>query len=264
MTRIDLEPSLEFETVRIENGSAAAAKSMVATEVPFTIVANEVELATLSCTPVHLRELALGFLYTSGFIRRRDDVKSFWCDETAWRAEIIVTKTPNPGVLWKRLYTSGCGKGVMFSTMGEIALRGPLTSTYRLKADAIAPLMRFLQRASPLHAQTGGIHTAAVNLQAAPPGTAFDDVGRHNAVDKAIGNGFIKGDDLGSSTLTITGRISSDILYKAKRAGIPIILSLGAPTHQSVLLARDFGITIAGFARANVCTVFSHPERFEA
>jgi FdhD protein len=89
----------------------------------------------------------------------------------------------------------------------------------------------------------------------------MDDVGRHNAVDKVVGRALLEGMDLSRCALLCSGRTSSDMLHKAKRAGIPVSVSRGAPTHQAVLQARSMGVTVVGFARGTSMTVYSHPER---
>ena len=89
----------------------------------------------------------------------------------------------------------------------------------------------------------------------------MDDIGRHNAVDKAIGDAFRRRLPMSSCALVTTGRISSEIAHKARRAGMPVVISRGAPTHQAILQARDMGITTVGFARGGNYTIFSHPQR---
>lgn len=93
------------------------------------------------------------------------------------------------------------------------------------------------------------------------PHIVIDDIGRHNALDKVIGKALVKGELFSESILFCTGRISSEMLHKAKRSEIPLIVSRGAPTHQAILLARAMGITLAGSVRQKGFTLYSHPER---
>jgi FdhD protein len=93
------------------------------------------------------------------------------------------------------------------------------------------------------------------------PDLLIDDIGRHNAVDKIIGHAFLHRLDFSKSVLLSTGRTSSEILHKTKRAGIPIVLSRGAPTHQTILLAREMGVTVASFGRSGSITVYSSRDR---
>ena len=256
-----LGPSLSFEVVRYTGDIAQDDTACVAAEVPLTIVARGIEVATLSCTPEHIRELVHGFLFTQGLIDSAGDVHEVLLDPVRWRVDADIARTIDTELLGKRLYTSGCGKGVMYTTVYELAARQPLESDFRIAASAVQDVMRWLQSSSKLHRLTGGVHSAALVAQGGPAGTPIDDVGRHNAVDKVIGKALIEGLDFGKSILASSGRISSEILFKARRCGIPLAASFGAPTHQAILLARDMGVTLAGFARGRKLTVFSHPER---
>ena len=105
------------------------------------------------------------------------------------------------------------------------------------------------------------MHSVALSLEGALPDMLIDDIGRHNAVDKVIGYGLLHGLDFSRSILLSTGRTSSEILHKAKRAEIPIVLSRGAPTHQTILLSRDMGVTVAGFKRSGDIVVYSNGQR---
>jgi FdhD protein len=253
--------SVNFEVVQIKKGNTTNTIASVPTEVPLTIVANDEEIATLSGSPDHLREFVYGFLFTAGFIQKAQDVQAFWCDETTWRIEVKLNNPPEPNLLTKRLYTSGCGRGVMFSSVVELALRRPLADEFTIGSEVILGLMRWLQTSSQLYRSTRGVHTAALSKGGTLPEIVCDDIGRHNAVDKVIGSALMTGLDFKVSVLLCSGRISSDILFKAKRCDIPVAISLSAPTHQAVLLARDMHMTLVGFARGLSFTIFSHPER---
>jgi FdhD protein len=256
-----LEPAISFEVVRHQAGTAQEDTTLVATEVPLTVVANDIEVATIACTPAHIRELVYGFLFTQGLIGAADDVYEVLIDPVRWRVDTAIARTPDTELLNKRLYTSGCGKGVMFTTIFEIAARSPMESDFRIAATAISDLMRWLQAGSTLHRMTGGVHSAVLETDGRRPDAPIDDVGRHNAVDKVIGAALLEGADFTSSILATSGRISSEILFKARRCGIPLVASFGAPTHQAVLLAREMHVTLVGFARGRKLTVFSHPGR---
>jgi len=258
-----LGPSTEMDVLKSGPDGVTHERVSVATEVPFTIIANGIELVTLLCTPENLSELCLGFLFTSGFVGSSGDVLDFSCDRQRWRADVRISRDPDPALMAKRLYTSGCGRGVMFASVGEIAARQPLESGMVVASPRIVEVAQWLQRCSGLYRSTGAVHTAALSLDGAIPAAQMDDVGRHNAVDKAIGAGLAMGLDFAKAMLVCSGRTSSEILFKTKRAGIPISLARGAPTHQTVLLARDLGVTVVGFARGGGFTVYSHPERIQ-
>lgn len=256
-----LGQTVQFDVTRANELEFTTGFAEIASEVPFTIVANDIELVTLSALPSALRELAIGFLYTSSMISSVKEVRSIWIDETRWRCEVQLDTTPDSSLFTKRLYTSGCGRGVMFSTVGDIANRKKSECTVSVSVAHILESTRALQSSSGLHKTSGGVHTVALGKSDQLPFMWFDDIGRHNAVDKIIGRSLMDNVDLNSCILYTTGRISSDILHKAKKADIGIIISLGSPTHQVVLTARELGLTIAGYARGKNITIYSCPSR---
>ncbi len=261
LTDDPLGPSVPVAVTRIRADKVETDSQQVATEVPLTLRAGETEIATMSCSPTHLRELVYGFLYASGFIQGAADVLSCTIDTSRWVAELTLTDPPDPDRLGRRIYTPGCGKGVTYADVIETASRLPLRSDMRVPAADIRALAAWLQRASETYRETRGLHTAGLSEGGALPELAIDDIGRHNAVDKVIGHRLLSGGTFERAVLVSSGRISSEILHKARRAGIPILVARGGPTHQSVLRARDLGLTIVGFARAGGFSVFSHPER---
>lgn len=256
-----LGPFSEFEIVKIRNEEIFKENKTVATEVPFTIVANEVEIVTLLALPLNLKELAAGFLFSSSFIGSIEELKSLRIDTGKWVAYCELEKTPDPDMMNKRLFTSGCGKGVMYGSIDEISMRHPITSNLKITKENITDLTRWLQQSSTLYRITGGVHNAALSFEGSIPEDSMDDVGRHNAVDKAIGKGLFEGMNLGRCVLISSGRTSSEILQKARKAGIPVTMSRGAPTHQTILRAKDMGITVVGFARGGIFNIYTHSER---
>lgn len=239
-------------------------ESLVAAEIPLTFVVNGHETATLMCTPSHLKAFTWGFLFTSGMIQSKEDVLDWDCDKKKWRVDVRVKNFTDPELLGQRVYTSGCGKGVMYTSAMELALRRPIQSRVKINGQVIIAAMGWLARCSDLHKKTGGVHSAAISINNAMPEFHIDDIGRHNAVDKVIGTLLMEETDTDNLMLLSTGRISSEILHKARRLSIPVLASRGAPTHQSVLLARDMGMTIVGFVRPSNFAVFTHPERIVA
>ncbi len=111
-----------------------------------------------------------------------------------------------------------------------------------------------------MYSKTGGVHSAAL----ASENEIFifkEDIGRHNAIDKVIGEGLKKECVFESKIMISSGRISSEVLFKVQKARIPLLVSQSAPTNQAVKLARDMEITLVGFARGNRMNVYSKEER---
>jgi FdhD protein len=254
-------PFVDIDVTCFKGGKRECVRQPIATEVPCTLQVNGDELGTMLCTPANLKEFAVGYLFTSGLIQSAEEFLDFYCDETTWRLDITTAHRIDPALLGKRIYTSGCGKGVMYDNMINLAARHPIDSTFSIDPGRLVACMRWLLNCSQLHRDTHGVHTVAISLNGDIPETYFDDIGRHNAVDKALGHCLLQGTDLSHALLLGTGRISSEILQKVKRAAIPLLLSRGAPTHQTVLQARDMGVTVVGFARGGNFTVYTHAER---
>lgn len=254
-------PSVEMEVVKLKNGTVIKTGDSIATEVPFTININKREVATLLCSPIHLKELAYGFIFTSGFIKSIEEIKSFSLNTTKWIASIELENMPEPSLMEKRLYTTGCGKGILYSNISEIAYRQPIENTMTINSSQIISITKWFQHCSKLFKATGGVHTASLSIKGNIPEIFFDDIGRHNAMDKVIGKALMDGIDFSETILISSGRTSSEILHKARACGIAINISRGAPTHQTVLRARDMGITVIGFARSINFTIYSHEER---
>ena len=258
-----LGPFVEIEVTKIKNDAIQTGPNPVATEVPLTIEANNIEVATMMCMPSHLKEYTYGFLFTSGFINSAKQVYAYSCSETRWKASLTLHKDPDLEMAGKRVYTSGCGKGVMYSNAVALASRQPLRTDFKIKIEEIFKLVKWLQGSSELFQATGCVHTVALSERGNLPQIVIDDVGRHNAVDKVIGKALMENLDFSQMLLVCSGRISSEILLKARRCGIAFVASRAAATHQAVLLAREMQMTIIGFVRGKACTIYSHPERIE-
>ena len=256
-----LDGFADFDVISVRNGTAAETRQSVATEVPCTIVVNDSEVATIMCTPTHFKEFAVGYLYTSGMINSAHEVTGFSCDEKRWRLDVTTTKEIDFDLLGKRVYTSGCGRGVMYSNVIMLSSRHPLETQFQVTKECVSHCVKWLLSCSSLYKETRGVHTAALSIDGELPAFYRDDIGRHNAVDKVIGRSLMDDADFSRSILISTGRISSEILHKVKRTGIPIVLSRGAPTHQTVLMAREMGVTVIGFARGGSFIVYANTDR---
>ena len=257
----DLGSYMNFDVIRIKDGRKNEISQPVATEVPCTIVVNSKEVATIMCTPTYLKEFAIGYLYTAGMIKSAREVRKFYCDTAKWQLDIETTNEIDFKLLGKRLYTSGCGKGVMYSNIVMLSSRHPLKPGCVIHKEFLLKYMKWFLTCSPLYKETHGVHTVALSVDGVIPQLHIDDIGRHNAVDKIIGHSLMDTVDFSKSALICTGRISSEIIHKVKRSSIPIVLSRGTPTHQTVLMAREMGVTVIGFARGWSFTIYSHSDR---
>jgi FdhD protein len=219
-----------------------------------TVYVNLRELVTILCTPTKMNFLVLGFLYSEGIISNMGDVVMMRvCDE---ESEVDVRlSNPEFELPTKRRLTSGCGGGATFTTQGQ-----RVDSDLVVTPLEVLSLMRQLQEQMDLYQLSGGVHTSALadtrNLLA-----VAEDIGRHNTLDKIQGECLLRGLSTRDRLLLSTGRISSEMMLKAARMQVPVVVSRHTPTGTAILLARDLGIALVGRVRGNRLSVYSHPER---
>lgn len=255
---------LRYKTVsalRIKQGESAQFEDPVTRETPLTIYLNDQELVTLLCTLENIDELAAGFLYSEGFLKSMDDIMEIKSDLELGTVQVLSKKAATIAreTFLKRYITTGCGKGSTFYHLSD-AVCSPVTGGFRIQSDEIFNLMNQAQRLSELFKMTGGVHSSAVCTR---DEIMFfrEDVGRHNTVDKLAGRCLLDGIALDDKVLITTGRISSEILIKTAKIGIPVLASRSAPTDLAIQHAQDLGVTIAAFVRNQRLNVYTHHER---
>ena len=241
---------------RYDNGGFAQFERPVVREQPLTITVNGVELAIFLCTPVNLDYLVVGFLCFEGIIKGLEDIRSLDVDvDNGAVAVELAIPLAQPK---KRVFTSGCGMGLTFSI--GAAHYPPLLSELALTPEDIFPLMRQLFDGADMYRASRGIHAAALS-----DGDRIlllaEDVGRHNALDKILGEALTLGIPTQGRVLLTTGRISSEMLRKGAHMGTPFLISRTSPTTLSIEAAKRLGVTVIGYVRRNSFNVYTHPER---
>jgi FdhD protein len=251
----------KFEITVVTREGRARREVGVTQEVPLTMELNGKEVATLLCSPSDLKNLTIGFLYTSGVITDLSVIESMIVDEERWKVSIGIKPEAIPGeFVFKRVYTSGCGKGIIFHSPLDLLQRGRIDSDFVVEGGTIMELMKTFLNNSPEHKATRGVHSAA--LAAGGEMLIFrDDLGRHNAVDKVIGEAMSRGMSFEDKWMLTSGRTSSEITSKMLRCRIPLVVSSGAPTDQAVRIARGAGLGLVSLAKGGGINVFSGEDR---
>lgn len=246
-------------------------------EEPFEVQIDHRSLAVIMRTPGNDHELAMGFLFTEGVIRRAADVLSVddAVDADGLPLPNVVTINlrsqaqqaalqPQP-VAFERHFAVSASCGLC----GKNSIADLLVSTPPLEPDNLRiptallyTLPERLHAAQSVFAHTGGLHAAALFSANGQFLLLREDVGRHNAVDKLIGYGLLHGDfPYTRHILMVSGRTSFEIIQKALLARIPCIAAISAPSSLAVELADTGGITLIGFLREHTMNVYTHPER---
>ncbi len=223
-------------------------------ELALTIFVNGQEVATLLCTPTRLVQLVLGFLYLEGIIADQQEVASLRVCEDEPIADVRLLKSEYHAPS-RRTITSGCGSGVSFE-----ASSSPVVSDLAVAPEEILSLMHQLYQQQELFQEAGGIHSSALADREKILVSA-EDIGRHNTLDKIMGDCLMRKLPAQDKILLTTGRISSEMVLKAARMQVPVVVSRGSPTERAVTLGRKLGITVIGYARGNRLSVFSGEER---
>ncbi|WP_028326153.1 formate dehydrogenase accessory sulfurtransferase FdhD [Desulfatirhabdium butyrativorans] len=259
------DKTTEIDVVFFDGTSGFSRRSQpVIRERPVSLHVNGNELVTLLCTGHHLQELAAGFLYAEGFLRRPEDLGKIEVDEELGRVEITCANDlSHVNQLWtKRTVTSGCGKGTLFSFALDALRSKPVKSTLRMSAENVVHRMEDLHRLSDTYRQTHGVHNTA--LSTPKEILVFrDDIGRHNAVDMIVGHCFLNAVSLQDKLLVTTGRLTSEMLIKAAKVGIPVIVSRNTATTLAIELAKSLNITLIGHVRAGKFIIYAGEERIE-
>ena len=243
---------------RVTRDDKQDTEDLVTKELPLTVILNSQELVTLLCSPIDLKYLAIGFLSSEGFIKSKDEIKKVIVNEQRGvvRIETKEDKERANELLFKRLITSGCGRGPSFYNSADVEGWGKVESRFRISAAQVFALVKQFQRQSQIYRTTGGVHGAALCDERSI--LVFgEDIGRHNAIDKVLGKCILDNISLDNRIIITSGRISSEIVLKVARKNIPMLVSKSAPTNLGVRLASDLGVTLVGFVRGERMNVYT-------
>lgn len=275
------EPLMTFDYIDYDGSECRRVDRPVIAETPWVLYVDGQELVTMMCSPVRLHALAFGFLLSEGIIADLDDV---------WRMKVYVEENevyqffpaagldelmtvascpdavgtidvrlarPMPARPTRRVLTSGCGGGITFDDLsGDLP---PCTSQRTLTASEVTALMRDLDYQATLYRACRGVHTSALADDRIL--IVAEDVGRHNTLDKIRGECLLSRTPTDDRVLLTSGRISSEMIGKARKMNVPIVISRTSPTAMSVRLARQWNMTLVGYARAPRFRIYSGAER---
>jgi FdhD protein len=263
-----LEVSSEVNVDRWSRGELTHVADQVAEEMPIALVYHGVPHVVMLATPADLEDFAVGFTLSEGLVERPDEIRSVEVTYGAEAADVKIT------VAWERFssllqrrrnLTGRTGCGLCGAETAEEAIRelarvgpGPTVSTAGLH-EAIEQLSTM----QPINARTGSVHAAAWVIPGKGVQFVREDVGRHNALDKAIGALVRSGADRSEGYMLITSRASFEMVQKSATVGISFLAAFSAPTAFAVRLAQKTGLTLIAFARRDRHVVYANPERLK-
>jgi FdhD protein len=271
---------VEHHVSRLRLGKLTEAEDALAAEEPLEIrlvwqdqgQTQKRNLAVTMRTPGDDFELAAGFLHGEGVIRSRDDIAdvSYCMDADDGQQFNIVSVTLRPGLsfdvsrLERNFYTTSscgvCGKAALDAL--EVQGCDILPAGFTVSAETICRLPQALRDGQAVFQRTGGLHAAGLFDRDGRLVSLREDVGRHNALDKLIGQQLMEGAlPPAQRVLMLSGRASFELLQKALVARIPVVAAVGAPSSLAVQLAESFNVTLLGFVRPDGLNIYCGPER---
>ena len=276
---------------RKQDGALEYQHDELTVEEPLEIRIGDKTVATTMRTPGHDEELAAGFLLSEAIVRAGDKIDKFSRPETERNREniILVKGVPSPpsspsgrGRNASPARTTAAGQGVAKESTRRLGIISsscglcgkesidairqnfpPIRSaSFRIAIETLISLPAKLRDQQSDFARTGGIHAAGIFDANGNALIVREDIGRHNAVDKAIGRAFLDEKlPLDRHLLLVSGRASFEIIQKALAAGIPIVASVSAPSSLAMEFARESNQTLVGFLRPPQFNIYAHVER---
>jgi len=262
MKKMEIE---RFPILQVTEQGRSEIEGIVTTEFPLTIVLNNRELVTLLCSPTKPDYLAIGFLFSEGLLKSKDEIKKITVDGHG--GVVRVETTEEKGVvdkpLLKPLIASGGGRGISYCRATDALGQAKVESQIRVSPHEVFALVKEFVQRSRVFKATGGVHSAALcdtqNIL-----VFSEDIGRHNAIDKIFGECILEDIPTDEHLIITSGRVSSEILLKVARRNIAILISKSAPTNLGVRLADDLGVTLIGFVRGERMNVYTNKWRVAA
>jgi FdhD protein len=246
----------------------------LATEEPLEIRVQgpeqeQVQVAVTMRTPGGDFDLAVGFLFTEGLIEPGEVRRVAYCDNLPGEDQrynvvsVTLGRSFDADRLRRNFYANSscgvCGK----AALEDIEVRcSPVGPGPEVSLDVLLSLPDRLRAAQKMFERTGGLHAAGLFTPEGEAASIHEDVGRHNAVDKTIGERYLADQvPVTNLVLQVSGRASFEIVQKGAVAGIPIVSAVSAPSSLAVEAAERFGMTLVGFVRDGRCNIYTHPER---
>ena len=259
-----VQPSSSQRIRRYRGGTWEEIEDPLVTEVRMRLFLNDELVTSLMCLPQEIEALAMGFALSEGIASQPQQIRHVGVDVNAGEIRLQADLDAAAAIArfqqW-RTVTGSCGGGTTGQDLSAPSDCKRINTQMRMKRTDLCEAMRAFQEGSTLFRLTGGTHAVAAADVDGHILLFSEDIGRHNAFDKVLGNAARQHIDLEDKAILTTGRISSEIAAKAIRRKIPLLVSRSAPTSYAVALAERFFVTLVGFARGSRMNIYTYPQR---
>lgn len=254
-----MEVSSKYKIIRFRNGEKLELDDEVVNELTLSLSISFKNLTTMICSPSDLEDLTAGYLLSSGIITDANPLLELKFESSKSIMHIeLKDNSVIKDMIFSKLRPVGCGAGTLL--FAKSGMRPLQADRVRISKEKISEIMNEFNRSSDVFKRTGGVHSAAVT-DGEKILVTREDIGRHNAFDKAVGSLYLSKEKINDKIMLTSGRISSEIMLKMILCGMPVIISRSAPTTGALELAEKYGITTIGFARSTNFNVYTHYER---
>jgi FdhD protein len=267
-SNLDAEPLHEVQVTKIQTDTDAqrpvTGNDKVAVEAPLTIDVEGVGTYTVLCSPSDRRAMTVGFIYSEGIINTIDDISML--QECLDSPDVIRVRSRDASSRASAagrnlIITSSCGLCGSEKLEDKIAAMPKVGNNLRVTPKLIRSMSLALRDAQLIFKESGGTHAIGLFNDRGEVVSFAEDIGRHNALDKAIGKCLLLKLPTAGLGAVLSGRISLEMVSKCARAGIEMICAVSAPTSLALKAASQCGITVVAFVRETRATIYTHPER---
>lgn len=261
-----VEPIVRVPGLAVRGGFARPLSRALPEEAAVAMVYGGSTQAVLMATPRDLEAFGVGFSLSEGIVARAEEIENLEVVEQRQGIEVRMWLAGDraEALAGRRRFMAGpvgCGLCGLDSIDAALRPAARVGGGLRLASGEVAAAVAALRAFQPLHDETRAVHAAGFWRPGQGFVAAFEDVGRHNALDKLVGALALRGEDAGAGAVVLTSRISIDMVQKAAAAGAPVVVAVSAPTAHAVRLAEEAGMTLVGLAREDGFNVFTHPGR---
>lgn len=231
-------------------------------ETAVTLMIAQVGNFTIMCTPCEVKELAVGFMYTEGLLQSIVDIVTITdFNSKSNSIGIQLLHTDLAQASRNLIITSSCGFCGQKNIDKLIHSITPVKNTIQLSIKQMFAIIDKLYQQQKLQQLTGSAHAAGILNKHGELVAVSEDVGRHNALDKVIGKILLTQEKPFNCGLVLSGRVSFEMVAKAVKAGVEIIIAVSAPSSLAIEMAEHWNITLCGFAREQKINIYTHPSR---